>query len=173
MAPSLVIRRLEEADAEAYQALWLRALAEHPEAYGISYEEQAAIGMAQIRETIRLTSPEHCIFGAFQAGELVGLARFYRHPRTKSHHKAYLGSMYVKAELRGQGVGRRLITAAIEHAHSLRGVEELVLAVTIGNDAARNLYLSMGFTPYALEPAYIKVGERYYDIEWLRRGVGE
>jgi RimJ/RimL family protein N-acetyltransferase len=42
------------------------------------------------------------------------------------------------------------------------------LAVTVGNEQARALYLKVGFTPVAIDPRYIKVGERYFDIEWMQ-----
>jgi len=34
-----------------------------------------------------------------------------------------------------------------------------------GQEAARSLYLSLGFTTYGVEPRGLKVGERYFDDE--------
>ena len=38
----MVIRRLTEHDVEEFRSLRLRALQEHPEAFGRSYEEESA-----------------------------------------------------------------------------------------------------------------------------------
>jgi RimJ/RimL family protein N-acetyltransferase len=39
--------------------------------------------------------------------------------------------------------------------------------VTAGNDAARALYVAAGFVPFGVEPRFIRVDDRYYDIEWM------
>jgi GNAT superfamily N-acetyltransferase len=75
--------------------------------------------------------------------------------------------MYVAPEARGQGAGHALLKAAIDQARTLNGVVEVFLAVTVGNPAARHLYLSAGFVPYAVEPRFLYVQGNYYDIEWL------
>jgi RimJ/RimL family protein N-acetyltransferase len=49
----------------------------------------------------------------------------------------------------------------------LPDLEELILAVTVGNVPARRLYLAAGFELSHVERRYIKVGDQYYDIEWL------
>jgi ribosomal protein S18 acetylase RimI-like enzyme len=76
--------------------------------------------------------------------------------------------MYVPPESRRRGVGKALMETVIERARTLTGVEDLILAVTVGNEQARALYLKMGFTPVALDPRYIKLGERYFDVEWMQ-----
>jgi RimJ/RimL family protein N-acetyltransferase len=57
---------------------------------------------------------------------------------------------------------------AIDRARAITGVEDLMLAATVGNEPARALYLKVGFTPVAIDPRYMKVGERYFDIEWMQ-----
>ncbi len=47
------------------------------------------------------------------------------------------------------------------------GVEEVVLAVTVGNELAHRLYVAAGFKPYCIEPRYIKLDDQYFDIEWM------
>jgi ribosomal protein S18 acetylase RimI-like enzyme len=76
--------------------------------------------------------------------------------------------MYVSPESRGRGIGKALLEEAIEQARALPGVEDLILAVTVGNERARSLYLTVGFIPVVIDPRYIKVGERYFGIEWMQ-----
>ena len=75
--------------------------------------------------------------------------------------------MYVAPEMRGRGIGRALLTTAIDYARTLPDLEQVILAVTLSNQAARALYLAAGFTPTFVEKRYIKVDSVYYDIEWM------
>ena len=161
------IRMLVEADAPAFRTLRLRSLREHPEAFGSSFEEEELLPVEQTAEHLRSSSAERCTLGAFVAGHLAGYAGFSRHPRRKTRHKAHLGGMYVAPEARSQGIGRVLVEAVVTHARAVSGVEEVVLAVTVGNEHARRLYVAAGFKPYCIEPRYIKLEDQYFDIQWM------
>ena len=160
------IRALTKTDVQAFRALRLRSLREHPEAFGSSAEEEEALTTEQLAERLS-ASPDANHFGAFVSEQLMGILGFFRNNRTKTRHKAYLGSMYVLPEVRGQGVGKALLVEAIRHSRALPELEELVLAVTVGNERARSLYLGVVFEAYCVEPRYIKLDGRYFDIEWL------
>jgi RimJ/RimL family protein N-acetyltransferase len=43
----------------------------------------------------------------------------------------------------------------------------LILAVTIGNSAAEQLYLAAGFRPSHVEARLLKIDGVYYDILWM------
>jgi RimJ/RimL family protein N-acetyltransferase len=159
------IRVLDAEDAENLHALRIRSLTEHPEAFGMSVEEEQNTPLETIQQ--QLSIPESPTFGAFADGNLVGIASLYRHPRTKTRHRAMLSGMYVVPEARGQSIGEALMNAALEFAWSSAGIEDVILAVTVGNEAARQLYIKAGFTPYSIDPRYIRVDKQYFDIEWM------
>lgn len=163
----IVVRRLTGDDAAAYQAVRLRSLDEHPEAFASSVEDERGRSIRQLRQRLDGSTDEGHTLGAFVEGAVVGLLYFGRRDHLKTRHKAHLGAMYTLPEQRGKGVARALLTHTIAHARTLDGLEELVLAVTVGNGVARNLYLSVGFEPYAIEPRYLKIGDRYYNMEWM------
>lgn len=79
--------------------------------------------------------------------------------------------MYVPLEYRGRGIGKALLLNAIARARTLSGLEDLILAVTVGNERARALYLAVGFVSAAIEPRYLKIGEQYFAIEWMHLSV--
>jgi ribosomal protein S18 acetylase RimI-like enzyme len=79
--------------------------------------------------------------------------------------------MYVPPEYRGRGIGKALLLDAIARARTLSGLEDLILAVTVGNERARALYLAVGFTSVAREPRYLKLGEEYVAIEWMHLSI--
>lgn len=58
---------------------------------------------------------------------------------------AYLEELYVVPERRGQGLGRALLEASMEHARE-RGAAHIDLATSETDAAARALYESAGFT---------------------------
>lgn len=161
------VRVLGEGDVADYRRLFLRGLAEHPEAFGTSVEEMQAGTPEEIAKF--LTAPTTKMFGAFAGDALIGLVGLQRHSRAKSQHRAHIGPMYVAPEVRRGGVGKGLLDAAIACAEEWQGIEDLVLAVTVGNDAARRLYVAAGFAPYRIDPRYFKIDGRYYDIEWMIR----
>ncbi len=162
------IRPLTVEDAEIYTALRLRALQEHPEAYGTSYAEALSASLDHTRDWLDNGAPDTVFFGAFADDQLLGMTGFIRNQREKHHHRALIAGVYVEPSERGKGYARAMLVAALDHAHQQEGLSDVVLAVTVGNHGARGLYLSAGFKPYMVEPRYLKIRDVLYDMEWMR-----
>ena len=160
------IQPLHPTDAQAYQSLRLRALKDHPEAFGAAYEDEATLALEKVAERLTAT-PERFTLGAWQGETLVGMAGFFRNIGRKTRHRGGVWGMYVAPEARGQQVGLALLSESIQRAKQLDGLEEITLAVTIGNPAAKKIYLQAGFAVSHIERRYIKIDERYYDLEWM------
>jgi RimJ/RimL family protein N-acetyltransferase len=156
-------RQLTADDVQAYIPVRLRALREHPQAFGSTYIQEREKPESEMSERLR----DGIIYGAFSEGQLVGLAGLVVNSSYNTRHRAFLISVYSAAEVRGQGVGRAVVQAAIAHARAIEYVEEVFLTVTMGNPSARALYLSLGFVPYAIEPRSIKIAGQYYDEELM------
>jgi RimJ/RimL family protein N-acetyltransferase len=169
----MLIRLLTGEDAAQYQPVWLRALKEHPEAFGRDYSEERHVGLEQVAAQLNADPAERAVFGLFTEGTLSGIATLHRYVGRKTRHRAIIGSMYVIPEARGQGGGRALMGAVLEYARAQRGLEALIIAVTVGNEAARQLYLSAGFVSTFVEEGYIKWLGCYYDIEWMRMNLSK
>lgn len=161
----VTVRVLSDQDAAVFRTLRLRALKEHPEAYGSAFEEEEQWPLEQTVQG--LTQPSSSAFGAFAGTDLVGIASLARNMRAKTRHRAMLTGMYVAPEVRGRGVGLALMDAVLASARTVGSLEDVVLAVTVGNESARRLYLKAGFVSYSVDPRYIKIDDRYYDIEWM------
>jgi ribosomal protein S18 acetylase RimI-like enzyme len=172
------IRPLIEDDTIAWRELRLRMLREHPDAFGSAYEEQAPWPLERFAQRLReADAPDNFLLGAFEDGKLVGSVAMGREEGMKNRHKAGIFSMYVAPEAHGRGVGRALLAEVIARARALPGIEQLQLAVTTHNTAARNLYAALGFAPYGVERHALKIGDRYFDEElmvlWLREEAGD
>ena len=131
-------------------------------------EEEQQTSLDAVAKRLADSSSERYVLGAFEGDMLIGILSFRRWEGLKIQHRASIGGMYVPPESRRRGVSKALLETAIEWARALTEVEDLIVAVTVGNEQARALYLKMGFTPVALDPRYLKLGERYFDVEWMQ-----
>ncbi|PZN95734.1 MAG: GNAT family N-acetyltransferase [Hyphomicrobiales bacterium] len=155
------IRPLTAADAQAYRTLRLAALAEAPQAFGASYEDEAARSLDMIARRLD-SGPTNCVFGAFAGADLVGTAGFIIPSNAaKSRHKGLLVGVHVAPGHRGRAIGRALVTAVIDHAR--HHVVLLQAAVGIANAPALSLYERLGFRQYGLEKKALLVDGAYID----------
>jgi RimJ/RimL family protein N-acetyltransferase len=148
------IRPLGPEDAEATYALRLEGLRRHPEAFLADADEERAAGPLATRRRLErnvASGGEATLFGAFDAGELVGTTGLVRDDRRKRRHRACIVAVYVREDRRGRGIGGRLLDAAIAHARTLPGVEVVYLSTDAGNEAALRAYRSRGFVPWGTE----------------------
>lgn len=137
-----MIRKLAEADLDAYIALRQRALRECPLAFSSSAENDFASSRESLLPQIA-RAPEWMLFGAFDDA-LVGSVGLFRARHAKAAHRMQLWGMYVAPAARGRGFGAQLLDAAVAHAREL-GAAWVDLSVTSAADAARRLYERAGF----------------------------
>lgn len=163
----VLVRLLNSEDAADYQRLRLRSLTEHPEAFGASTEEEADTPHEKIGQMLARSLPDNPVFGAYLDGILVGIGTLGRYPRLKTQHRAIISGIYVATEARGHGVGAAIMDAILAYAQNLPGLEIVILAVTVGNEHARRIYVDKGFGSYSIDRHYFKINGRYYDIEWM------
>jgi ribosomal protein S18 acetylase RimI-like enzyme len=164
------IRRLNSADASAFQRLRLQALRECPSAFSSSYEEEFEIPITAIAGRLAAESGRD-MFGAFSERELVGTIGFGREGARKLAHKGFIRGMYVSPAFRNQSIGRQLVSHVLQHAASLSGLRQVTLTVTASNVAAIGLYEEMGFTSFGLEPAALLVDGELHDEIYMVRFV--
>ena len=151
------IRRLEPADAAAFRDIRLEGLLKAAEAFSATYEMEFDRPIEFFAQ--RLVGA--IVLGAYIGDRIVGTAGLLANIGSKERHKTTLVGMYVRAEQRGQGVGAALIQAILDRAPD--GVEQILLKVVAGNDAARALYARLGFVTYGVEPRALKTPQGYVD----------
>ena len=157
----MIIRTLGASDAEAYRALMLEAYGAYPQAFTSSVAERAAMPLSWWQK--RLDTPLDRLLGAFHGDALAGIVGLAFEPREKARHKATLFGMYVNQAYQHNGLGRRLVEAALDEARQHPRLKVIQLTVTAGNAAAFALYQRCGFIQYGLEPLAVRVGVEYFD----------
>jgi len=92
----------------------------------------------------------------------VMLGRFSR------SHVGYLG-MGVVAGHRGQGLGRALLRAAVDHAFLTNGLEKIELEVLADNPVAIGLYLAEGFEREGVRRRTVRLRGEALDLVLMGR----
>jgi ribosomal protein S18 acetylase RimI-like enzyme len=130
----ITIRQAAPSDWEVVKAVRLRALADAPDAYVSTLEEESAFPDAVWIE--RLERAHQLL--AFDGSDAVGMAT--------GLPDGQLVAMWVAPSHRRSGVATTLIAGIVEWARK-QGMDALRLWVADGNDGALRLYLREGFVP--------------------------
>jgi RimJ/RimL family protein N-acetyltransferase len=160
------IRPLLSSDAVIFQSLRLRGLTECPAAFSSSLEEEADTPLS-VTEARLAPKPGSAVLGCFQDEKLVGVLGVLREPQRKLAHKALLWGMYVAPEYRRNGVGRSLVSSALQYAVKELGVQVVNLGVNTANTAAIALYERLGFRTWGTERGYMSVDGVLQDEHYM------
>jgi ribosomal protein S18 acetylase RimI-like enzyme len=156
------IRRLDPADAPAFQALRLAGLLDTPAAFGRNYEEEKVLPLSAFAERL-VQREDAAVFGAFDGDALVGIVGLRREEALNYFHKGTLWGMYVAPAARGAGLARELVQAALAFARGVPGLAKVNLHADAANVPAVALYESLGFVVFAREADGMRVNDRRTD----------
>jgi ribosomal protein S18 acetylase RimI-like enzyme len=158
----MTIRILTPADVKEYRVLRLAALSEQPPAFGTPAEKEEKLTLEAV--ALRLQESEDTyILGAFTDDSLVGIIRFSRFEEANEKHRGFIAGLYVKPEFRRRGFARTLATEVLVRAQQDTGLRRIHLTVVTAQDAAINLYKSLGFCIYGTEHEAFSNRGKFYD----------
>ncbi len=162
------IRALGPEDATAFQALRLQGLLECPTAFASSHTEEVGTALTVVAERLAMQN-DRAVFGAFDAGVLVGIVGVRRESMRKLAHKAHVWGVYVAPAARGTGTGRTLLAAALGFAANQLGVRQVTLGVNEQNAAAIALYRGLGFETFGVERGFLCIdGVLHDELQMVR-----
>ncbi|HEX6303939.1 MAG TPA: GNAT family N-acetyltransferase [Anaerolineales bacterium] len=149
--------RLTPADAERYARLRMRMLTAMPGAFDASPQDDEALHPAWLA---RMLAEEYGAIFAIQAPgppglnrvglneasdapKLIAAATITRAKQPQFAHRARIWGVFVEPPQRGKGLGRALLSAAIDLARSWVGVDFVDLSVSENAPEAQRLYESL------------------------------
>lgn len=130
------VTRLVESDWREFATLRLRALTDTLGTRDPQYRQETAFTAAQWRRRLRA----HAQFAVRLDGHLVGLIGAQR----QTPESVYLYSLWLEPGMRGKGLGRALVSTAVDWARS-QDARIVTLRVAVSNAAARGVYEQLGF----------------------------
>jgi ribosomal protein S18 acetylase RimI-like enzyme len=158
------LQKLTPNDFDVYYSLRLESLQQCPVMYATDANDWQAVPREVIEKHLLLSQSEQApLFGAWQAGVLVGLLGLNPDSRPTVRHKGTLWGFYVAPAARRQGIGRALLEHAVLVAKSKLRLEQLRVVVTLHDPAAVRLFEQFGFREYGREPRAKLLDGVYYD----------
>jgi GNAT superfamily N-acetyltransferase len=153
-----MIRLLTPEDFELFKTIRLEAIADHPPAFTVTYEE--ALHQTE-KQWLHMLETSH-IFTYMDADRPVGLAGYFFFNASQARHRAKVFAVYVHKDYRGKGIMDWLLNAIDYHARD-HGFEQLHLDVGTYNEKALRCYERNGYVVYGTEPRALKLGGGYID----------
>ncbi|MEM7755272.1 MAG: GNAT family N-acetyltransferase [Planctomycetota bacterium] len=152
-------RRLGPPDVAAYIALRRRMLADEPWAFAGSPDRDVALDPEAVANWLR--DPENAILAApdpdrTNPDRLIASAGIRREEYGKLRHRALIWGVFVEPDFRAQGLGARVVQAAIDIARNWSTPEDPIklvyLSVSEKTPGAQRLYERLGFKAWGTEP---------------------
>ena len=131
-----VVRRLTESDWRAFAELRLRALTDTLGSHDAQHRQESSFTASQWRRRLRA----HTQFAAFVGERPVGLIGAQR----EHVDSVYLYSLWLEPDARGRGLGRVLLSEAVDWARTV-GARTVTLRVQTTNASALRVYEDLGF----------------------------
>lgn len=163
---AIIIREAHPDDAEQLVPYVRRLTEEEPAPYIVMGPGEFTLTVEQERQVLAdYAAADNCVFlVAEAAGQIVGMVNCKGGTRRAKRHEVVLG-ITVAREWRGQGVGKKLMAAAIAWARGIGIVTRIELIVFARNEVARHLYERCGFeVEGCLRRAIYRDGEYFDDL---------
>lgn len=158
----MIIRKLELTDLSQFIELRFEALQEAPEVFASTYQREVKLPQETFVKRLRNTDTQFTI-GAFESGQLVCVAAFFKSVGEKTKHKGNIVAVYCKPEFRQLKIATRVMETLIEEVKKINEITILNLSVVSKNKRAKIFYGSLGFVVYGMEPQALFDGQNYFD----------
>lgn len=163
------IRDASPADAPAIAAIYA-----HHVLHGTgTFEEQPPPTEEVAARMARIQAAGHAWLVVEEEGRVLGYGYYNNfHPRSAYRHTAE-DSIYVRDDVRGQGVGKALVAELLTRAEAAGFRQMMAVIGDSENVGSIGLHLSLGFRQVGLTKAVgLKFG-RWVDVVYMQKALGE
>lgn len=140
----ITITNPKKEDWRSIKELRLESLKNEPQAFWISYQEEAMQTDEAWQEKINLTlgeGPKEILVLAKDGENLIGMAG----ASADDENNWKIKNVYIKPEYRGKGISTKILQETIEKINSRRDVKLIQLKVNTKQEPAIRLYQKCGF----------------------------
>lgn len=163
------VTRLSPAHAPEYVSLRREMLADSPWSFLASPEQDRGCDVEKVRTSLART--DAAIFAVREGDRLVAAAGVAREEALKKRHIATIWGVYVTPAVRGRGMARAVVSAAMNEAKSWPGIGSIQLAVSSNAPVARRLYESLGFREWGNEPDAVRINGVSYSEHHMAMAI--
>ena len=170
MEAEIKLRAASLKDAEAM----LEIYRPYVETTAISFEWESP-SLEVFREKIKNLLPKYPCLAAEREGEIVGYAYTAPYIARRAYDWTAEATIYIRADQRGKGLGRRLYTA-LERISELQGIRRLYVCVAV--PAAEDEYLTRNSADFHEHIGFRRIGTfrdcgykfgNWYDMIWMEK----
>jgi len=163
------IRDATEADIPEIQAIYA-----HHVLHGTGTFDESPPSAEEMHDKFRsVLDRGWCWLVATDATGVLGYAYYTQYRDRSAYRFCVEDSIYVRDDVRGQGVGKALVSALIDHA-TARGMRQMIAVIGDSeNVGSIGVHASLGFHMVGtLRAAGVKFG-RWVDVVSMQRALGE
>ncbi|WP_426956216.1 N-acetyltransferase family protein [Muricoccus radiodurans] len=161
-------------DARPDDAPAIAAIYAHHVLHGTGTFEEEPPGAAEVAARIaKVTGAGHAWLVAEEEGEILGYAYYAPYHLRSAYRFTAEDSIYVREDVRGQGVGKALVAELLARAEAAGFRQMLAVIGDSENIGSIGLHLSLGFRQVGvLRAAGLKFG-RWVDVVTMQKALGE
>jgi len=168
---NIIIRPAQVGDTQAFRALRLEALQNHPEAFSSDFEMNVRHPPTYWEKRLRSLGKEDMLYFAAHDNNLIGMCGIYQGNSPKTWHNGNLWGVYVRPQWRGIKIAEALIQKCVEWGQK-HGIKIYKLGVVATNLPAIRCYARCGFKVYGIEPQAIFYNDSMYDELLMAKTTG-
>jgi RimJ/RimL family protein N-acetyltransferase len=160
-------RWLTPDDWEDYRSIRLRAVKDHPDAFGGEYEKESQLAEADFRGRLE----RYNLVAAYHGDKIVGTMAYVQSDSPKFRHWVRIQNVYLKPEFRGRGIIDLMLEQLIGRITQQPEIVQIRLGLFHTNIAARKVYERHGFQVYGEAPREALVDQQYLNEILMYRDV--
>lgn len=165
----MTLRDATPADLAAITAIYA-----HHVAHGSGTFEEGAPDAAEMARRMARVQTDGCAWLVTENdGQLTGFGYYMQYRDRSAYRFTAEDSIYVRDDVRGQGVGKALVAALLDHA-AHRGFRQMIAVIGDSeNVGSIGLHLSLGFRQIGVMRAVGMKFGRWVDVVTMQRPLGE
>ena len=152
----------------------IAAIYAHHVTHGTGTFEEQAPSQAEMAERVARVQADGCAWLVTENdGQVTGYGYYAQYRDRSAYRFTAEDSIYVRDDVRGQGVGKALVAALLDHA-ARRGFRQMIAVIGDSeNVGSIGLHLSLGFRQVGVMRAVgMKFGS-WVDVVTMQRPLGE